>query len=104
SPLVKSDFCATDLAGIRYGRRIGNPVIMASYGNWDLRPKLKSLNVPMLIVHGEQESIPMDMVEEWATSMPHARLIKVPNAAHFTYLERPELVWPAVEKFLSGGG
>jgi proline iminopeptidase len=103
APLVKSDFCATDLAGIRYGSRIGNRLIMGSYGNWDLRPQLKTLDVPTLIVHGEQESIPMDMVEEWATSMPHARLMKVPRAAHFTYLERPELVWPAVEAFLSGG-
>jgi proline iminopeptidase len=100
---IKSDFCATDLAGIRYGNRIGNRVIMNSYGDWDLRPQLKTLNVPTLIVHGEEESIPMDMVEQWATSMPHARLMKVPHAAHFTYSERPELVWPAVEAFLSGG-
>lgn len=101
--LIKSDFCATDRAGIRYGMRTGNQVIMNSYGDWDLRPRLKTLNVPTLIVHGEEESIPMDMVEQWATSMPHARLIKVPHAAHFTYSERPELVWPAVEAFLSGG-
>lgn len=99
---VKSDFCATDIAGIRYGNRIGNRVIMGSFGDWDLRPKLKTLNTPLLVVHGEMETIPMDMVEAWATSMPHATLLKVPNAAHFTYAERPELVWPAVEKFLSG--
>jgi len=28
--------------------------------------------------------------------------MKVPRAAHFTYAERPELVWPAVERFLAG--
>jgi proline iminopeptidase len=100
--LVKSDLCATDIVGIRYGNRVGNRVIMGSFGDWDLRPKLKTLNTPLLVVHGEAETIPMDMVEAWATSMPHARLLKVPNAAHFTYAERPELVWPAVEKFLSG--
>jgi proline iminopeptidase len=100
--LVKSDFCVTDIAGIRYGNRFGNRVIMGSFGNWDLRPQLKTLNTPLLVVHGEMETIPMDMVEAWATSMPHATLLKVPNAAHFTYAERPELVWPAVEKFLSG--
>jgi proline iminopeptidase len=99
--LVKSDLCATDPNGIRYGSRIGNRVIMNSYGDWDLRPQLRSLAVPLLIVHGEEESIPMDLVEEWVTSMPNARLLKVPRAAHFTYAERPELVWPAVEKFLA---
>jgi proline iminopeptidase len=101
-PLVKSDLCATDPAGIRYGNRVGNRVIMASYGDWDLRQGLRSLNVPTLVVHGEEESIPMDLVEEWVTSMPRATLLKVPRAAHFTYAERPELVWPAVERFLTG--
>jgi proline iminopeptidase len=74
---------------------------MNSYGDWDLRPQLKTLKIPTLIVHGEDESIPMDLVEEWATSLPNASLLKVPHAAHFTYAERPELVWPAVEKFLA---
>ena len=100
--LVKSDLCGTDIVGIQYGNRIGNRVIMGSFGDWDLRPKLRTLSTPLLVVHGEMETIPMDMVEAWATSMPHATLLKVPNAAHFTYAERPELVWPAVEKFLSG--
>lgn len=105
-PLVKSDLCATDPEGIRYGNRVGNRVIMGSYGDWDLTPQLKTLNVPLLVVHGEDESIPMDLVEEWVTSMPAGRatLLKVPRAAHFTYAERPEFVWPAVEKFLSGKG
>jgi len=100
-PMVKSDLCASDVAGIRYGNRTGNHIIMNSYGNWDLRPQLKTLKIPTLIVHGEDESIPMDLVEEWATSLPDATLMKVPHAAHFTYAERPELVWPAVERFLA---
>ncbi len=99
---VKSDLCATDVSGIRYGSRIGNGVIMRSYGDWDLRPSLRNLRVPLLVVHGERETIPMDLVEEWVTSMPAgmATLFKVSNAAHFTYAERPEIVWPAVERFL----
>ena len=100
--LVKSDLCATDVAGIRYGNRIGNRVIMNSYGNWDLTPQLRTLDVPLLIVHGQEESIPMDLVREWVTSMPAGRatLLEVPHAAHFTYAEQPGVVWPAVEKFL----
>ncbi|HEX3868146.1 MAG TPA: alpha/beta hydrolase [Gemmatimonadaceae bacterium] len=100
--MIKSDLCATDPAGIRYGNRISNHVIMNSYGDWDLRAALRTLNVPLLVVHGEEESIPMDLVDEWVTSMPHARLFEVPRAAHFTYAERPEIVWPEVEAFLGG--
>ncbi len=100
-PLIRSDLCASDPAGIRYGLSTTNRVVMASYGNWDLRPALRTLRVPTLVVHGEDEAIPMDLVAEWVSSLPNATLVKVPKAAHFTYAERPELVWPAVEKFLS---
>jgi pimeloyl-ACP methyl ester carboxylesterase len=42
----------------------------------------------------------MDMVAYWASTMPHAELFKVPHAAHFTYAEQPQVVWPKVEAFL----
>ena len=100
-PLIRSDLCASDPAGIRYGLRTTNRVVMASYGDWDIRAALKNVPAPTLIVHGEAESIPMDLVEEWVSALPHARLLRVPRAAHFTYAERPELVWPAVEAFLA---
>jgi proline iminopeptidase len=97
---LHSDLCGSDPRGIRYGLMTTNRVVMASYGDWDLRARLKSLAVPTLVVHGEAEAIPLDLVEEWVTSMPHAELFRVPNAAHFTYAERPDIVWPAVEAFL----
>jgi len=100
--LIRSDLCASDPAGIRYGLTTTNRVVMASYGDWDLRDRLRLLQVPTLVVHGEQEAIPMDLVEEWVTALPHARLVRVPGAAHFTYAERPGIVWPAVEAFLLG--
>ena len=100
-PLIRSDLCASDPAGIRYGLTTTNRVVMGSFGDWDLRERLRGLHVPTLVVHGEQEAIPMDLVEEWVTALPRARLLRVPNAAHFVYVEQPELVWPAVERFLA---
>lgn len=99
--LIRSDLCASDPAGIRYGLTVTNRAVMASHGDWDLRPALRAVTAPTLVVHGEEESIPMDLVEEWVTALPHARLFRVPWAAHFTYAERPELVWPEVERFLA---
>ena len=100
-PMVKSDLCASDPAGIRYGLTTTNRLVMNSYGAWDLRAALASVPAPTLIVHGERESIPMDLVEEWTTALPHATLFRVARAAHFTYAERPDIVWPAVERFLA---
>ena len=96
---IRSDLCASDPAGIRYGLRTTNGVVMASYGDWDLRPALRTLDVPTLIVHGEEDAIPMDMVSEW-TLIPKSRLIRIPHAAHMLYAEQPEVVWPEVMRFL----
>jgi len=101
--LIKSDLCGSDPRGIKFGLMTTNRVVMSSYGDWDLRAQLRDLRVPTLVVHGEAEAIPMDLVEEWVTSLPMARLVRVPNAAHFAYAERPEVVWPAVEEFLAKG-
>ena len=98
--MIHADLCASDVRGIRYGLTRTNGAVMSSYGDWDLRAALKGVPAPTLVVHGEEESIPMDLVAEWVTSLPHASLVKVPRAAHFTYAERPELVWPVVEQFL----
>lgn len=99
--MIRSDLCASDPRGIRYGLTTTNRVVMASYGDWDLRAALKNVTAETLIIHGEEEAVPMDLVLEWTTSLPHARLVKIPRAAHFTYAERPELVWPEVEQFLA---
>jgi len=101
--LIKSDLCASDPAGIRYGLTVTNGAVMASHGDWDLRAALRTLRTPTLVVHGEADAIPMDLVAEWAAALPNARLVRVPRAGHFPYAERPEIVWPAVERFLSGG-
>ena len=99
--MIHADLCASDVRGIRYGLTRTNGAVMGSYGDWDLRAALAGVPAPVLVVHGEEESIPMDLVQEWVTALPHATLVKVPRAAHFTYAERPDLVWSAVEKFLA---
>jgi proline iminopeptidase len=97
---VTGDFCGAGAAAIRAGMGIAGPHTLTSLGEWDFRPALAAVKAPTLIVHGELEAIPMDLVEEWTTALPAARLVKVPGASHFPYVERPDLVWPAIEEFL----
>lgn len=99
--LVRSDLCASDPRGIRYGLTVTNRVVMGTYGDWDLRDRLRTLATPTLVVHGAEDAIPMDLVREWTTAMPAARLVAVPGAGHFPYVEQPARVWPAVLAFLA---
>lgn len=100
--VVKGDLCAAPPEAIRHGMTVTNRATMASLGDWDLRGDLAGVQAPTLVIHGEQEAIPMDLVEEWTGFLPNARLLRVPGAAHFPYVERPDLVWPEIERFLDG--
>jgi proline iminopeptidase len=98
--VVTGDVCGAGAAAIRAGMAVVGPHTLASLGAWDFRSGLAAVTAPTLIVHGESDAIPMDLVEEWTTALPAATLVKVPGASHFPYVERPDLVWPAIETFL----
>jgi len=98
---VTGDFCGSGADAIRSGMGVAGPHTLTSLGEWDFRAGLAAVAAPTLIIHGEEEAIPMDLVEEWTTALPNARLVKVAGASHFPYVERPDLVWPAIEQFLA---
>jgi proline iminopeptidase len=97
---VTGDFCSASATAIRSGAGVAGPHTLASLGDWDFRPRLSAVTAPTLIIHGEADAIPMDVVVEWTTALPHAKLVKIPDASHFPYVERPDLVWPEIETFL----
>jgi proline iminopeptidase len=79
---------------------VAGPHTEASLGEWDFRAGLAAVTAPTLILHGEADAIPMDLVEEWTAALPSAKLVKIPGASHFPYVEQPDLVWPVIEDFL----
>lgn len=100
SSVVKSDFCTASPAAIRFGMTKTNEATFASLGDWDWTADLMRVTAPALIIHGEEDAIPMKLVEEWATALPNARLLRLPDTAHFPHAERPEIVFSAIEEFL----
>ena len=100
--VVKSDLCAAPAEAIRYGMTKTNAATFASMGEWNWTADLARVKAPTLIIHGEEDAIPMAMVEEWATALPNARLLRLPETGHFPHAERPDVVFPAIEKFLRG--
>ena len=99
--VVKSDLCTSPPEAIRYGTTKTLPATFASLGDWDWTADLAKVNVPTLVIHGEEDAIPMAMVAEWATAMPNARLIRLPRTAHFPHAERPKRVFAEIDAFLA---
>lgn len=100
---VKSDLCAAPPESIRFGMTKTNPTTFGSLGDWNWTSDLARVNAPVLIIHGEENSIPMAMVSNWVTALPNARILRLPHTGHFPHAEQPNIVFPAIETFLNGG-
>lgn len=98
--IVKGDLCASTAEAIWYGYKYTGEITFASLGKWDYQSELEKSTIPTLIIHGVEESIPMEMAEAWDEILPNSRLIKVEKAGHFPYAEKPDVVFPAIEEFL----
>ncbi|MGW5877009.1 alpha/beta fold hydrolase [Nocardiopsis terrae] len=72
----------------------------------DLRPGLASIDVPVLVVHGESDRrAPADTVgSALAASVPGARLVVLPDAGHLCNIERPHAFNQVVRDFAGAGG
>lgn len=99
--VVKADLCAPTAEAIRYGMTKTNAATSESMGDWDWTEELATLSTPLLVIHGEEDAIPIEMVEAW-TRAPHATLLRLPKTGHFPHAERPRRVFRAIEKFLAG--
>ena len=68
---------------------------------YDLRPRLRELDVPTLVLHGEHDFIPVDVAREVASAIAGATLAVVPGSGHFSYADQPEAVRAEVGKLLA---
>jgi len=70
-------------------------------GKADNRPELANIDVPALILHGEEDSIfPVSVAEEIEAGIPRAQLVVIPLAGHTANLEQPEASNAAILDFL----
>ena len=76
--------------------------ILPSMGDWDYRPRLAELRLPLLVVQGLDDLVPEEASREWAAYAPDARFLGIERSGHHPYLERPKEFFPAVESFLQG--
>lgn len=63
---------------------------------YDLIPKLQALDIPTLVLHGENDLIPVALAARIAESMPRGRLVVLAGCGHFAYLEAPDAVYEHV--------
>ncbi len=69
----------------------------------DLRPSLKNITTPTLLVWGEQDTfVPLSIARSIEKEIPNAKLVVIPNTAHNVYRLQPNLVAQHIFSFLLG--
>lgn len=65
--------------------------------------QLARADMPALTIHGTKDrTAPYGGGREWASLLPNARLLTIDDAAHAPWIEAPEVVFDALDRFLSG--
>src|SRR5262249_61601688 len=73
----------------------------AQLAELDLRAELARVNVPALVVVGEQdEATPPPMSHELAALLPDARLKIIPGCAHVPQLQAPDVFLETISDFM----
>lgn len=75
-------------------------LLMAPLQGLDFWDRLADIDVPILIVHGAQDPIPLEMVQAMHDALPDSRLLPIDGSGHFPFIEQPARFWPAVHAFL----
>src|SRR5438132_12802204 len=73
-----------------------------SFGDYDVRPSLPAVSVPVLVTTGSEDRItrPAES-EEIAALLPDATLAIVDGAGHFPFAERPDAYFAVVDERLA---
>lgn len=67
----------------------------------NLFPYLYKLQVPTLIIHGNQDVIPSFTDQEIKDGIPNSEIVYLANSGHFPYIETPNELFKSLRLFLS---
>lgn len=77
--------------------------MMKSFVHFDVTENLNTINVPTLVIIGENDSVvPPEIQHELAGKIPNARLAIIPNAGHAVIGEKPVEFNRIICNFLTG--
>ena len=77
-----------------------NASISAHFEQRTLELRLPDARLPLLIVHGVQSPLPVESAKRTAALVPGAAFEPVDDCGHFPWIEQPDAVRRAVERFL----
>ena len=78
------------------------PAFIRAEGAFDLRPKLKAITAPVLLVQGRQDLAGEANIYEAHLLIKNSILKFINRCGHMPWLEQPEQTWKIVNEFSDG--
>jgi proline iminopeptidase len=88
-----------DLTAFRVTGRVQQQV-WESLGDFDLLQRVEQIECPVLILHGRHDPVPLEASEALSRALPDARLVVLEHSGHVPYVEEPDALFGAIERFL----
>lgn len=83
-----------------YDAEAGRAAAESEPEGFDFTPALAALDVPVLVVAGDDDFIPLESHRAWTANVPNARLEVIERAGHIPWIDRAEAVLGAIEAYL----
>jgi proline iminopeptidase len=77
------------------------PAFLTAEGKYDIRPKLKTILAPVLLLQGRQDLAGEANVCEAHSLIKNSTLAFIDKCGHMPWLEQPEQTWKIVDDFLA---
>jgi proline iminopeptidase len=91
---------ASELKPEDYNFRVP-PAFLQAEGKYDVRPKLKTIIAPVLLLQGRQDLAGEANVTEARSLIRNSTLTFIDKCGHMPWLEQPEQTWKIVNDFLA---
>ena len=98
----KGTTCDMPVPALRYYYQYTARLAPQAFGKWDFTHSFSGATAPLLVIDGQRGEHGLAMDRSWVKAVPNGRLLVIPNAGRVAYLERPDLVFPAIDEFLNG--
>lgn len=90
---------ASNLTPFRVTGRTQQAVWDSLGDDFDLRPKLRELELPAIVLHGDDDPIPVETAQATAEALG-GEFVLLPECGHVPYVESPEEFAAALDRFL----
>jgi proline iminopeptidase len=77
------------------------PAFLNAEGKYDIRPKLKTIVAPVLLLQGRQDLAGEANICEAHSLIKNSTLAFIDKCGHMPWLEQPEQTWKVVDDFLA---